>query len=132
MPISAVGSKRCAVSSSTSRRQAAMSDSPRSRWPAGWLSTRRPSIGSSTKRKRPSRSTTAATVAEGLQMLIGIAFGSGGFFRVLPNELGHSGDALLDRLGRRGVREAHVLAFARDARAEVDVGEKRYPGLVEQ
>src|SRR5574341_1138596 len=39
MPTRAVGSKACAVSSSTSRLQAASSDSPGSRWPAGWFST---------------------------------------------------------------------------------------------
>src|SRR5207247_1842083 len=132
MPISAVGSKRCAVSSSTSRRQAAISDSPGSRWPAGWLRTSLPSIGSSTRRKRPSRSMTAATVAEGLQILIGIAFGSGRFLGVRADEVGHARHTLFDCLRGRGVREAHVLAFAGDARAEVDVGEQRHAGLVEQ
>src|SRR6185295_3387239 len=132
MPTSAVGSKRCAVSSSASRRHAATSDSPGSRWPAGWFSTSLPSMRSSTKRKRPSRSTTAATVAEGFQMPTTFTFGSGRFLRVFPDELGHPADAGLDRLLRGGVGKPHVLAFAGDARAEVDVGEQRHARLVQQ
>src|SRR5258706_9065836 len=51
---------------------------------------------------------------------------------VLADELRHARDALLDRGFRGGVGEADVLAFAGHARAEVDVGEHRDPGLVEQ
>src|SRR5690349_13003293 len=132
MPTSAVGSKRCAVSSSTSRRHAATSDSPGSRWPAGWFSTSLPSMRSSTKRNRPSRSTTAATVAEGFQMSTTSTFGSGCLLRVVPDEVRQPGDSGLDRLLRSGVGEAHVLPLARDARAEMDVREQRDARLVQQ
>src|SRR3954466_11034749 len=132
MAMSAVGSKRCAVSSSTSRRHAAISDSPGSRWPAGWLSTSLPSTRSSTNRKRPSRSTTAATVADGFQMSTAFTFGAGGFLRVFPNEFCHPADTGLDRLPGGRIGEPHVLAFAWDARAEVDVGEQRHARLVQQ
>src|SRR5688572_13907675 len=130
MPTSAVGSKRWAVSSITSRAQAATRDSPGSRWPAGWFSTSRPSLRSSTKRKRPSRSITAATVTEGFQIVM--KFGSCRLLGVLADEIGHPGDALLDRLLGSGIREAHVLAFARHPGAEVDVGEQRHARLVQQ
>src|SRR6185436_14472883 len=126
MPTSAVGSKRCAVSSSTSRVHAATRDSPGSRWPAGWLSTSRPSIRSSTKRKRPSRSMTAATVTDGFHTM------SGGLAGIGADEVGHARHALLDRLLRRSVGEAHVLALARHARAEMDVGQHRDAGFRQQ
>src|SRR3954467_7248109 len=119
--MSARGSKTCAVSSSTSRRQAAISDSPGSRWPAGWLSTRRPSMRSSTRRNFPPRSITAATVALGFQITMEFAFGSGHFAGVLADKTRHARDARLDRLIGRGVGEAHVLPFAGHARAEVDI-----------
>src|SRR5579862_395718 len=128
MPTSAVGLKRCAVSSITSRAQAAISVSPGSRWPAGWLSTRRPSWSSSTNRNLPSRSMTAATVTLGGRQ----TDTSGHLPGVPPDEIGHARNALLDRLLRSGVREAHVLAFARNARAEMDVGEHRDARLVQQ
>src|SRR5215467_1088848 len=51
---------------------------------------------------------------------------------VLPDELRHARDALLDRGVGGRVREADVLAFAGNARAEVDVGEHGDVGLVEQ
>src|SRR5690348_16035194 len=131
MPTSSRGSNACAVSSSTSRRQAATSDSPGSRCPAGWFSTRRPLMRSSTKRNRPPRSITAATVTLGFQTAIKFAFGSGCFSGVLPDEIGHALHARLDRLLGSGVGEAHVLAFARHARAEVDVGEDRNARLAQ-
>src|SRR3954466_10507651 len=132
MAMSAVGSKRCAVSSSTSRRHAAISDSSGSRWPAGWLSTSLPSTRSSTNRKRPSRSTTAATVADGFQMSTTFTLGSGGFLRVFLDEFGHPADTGLDRLPGGRIGEPHVLPFTRDARAEVDVGEQCHARLVQQ
>src|SRR5512134_2185925 len=151
MPRSAVGVKRCAVSSSTSRATACASDSPGSRWPAGWLSTRRPLAISSTKRNFPSRSITAATVTLGRQRLKrpppprGVSWlrcscgarralpsGSRRLARVLADELGHARDALLDRRLRRRVGKTHVLAFARHARAEMDVGEHCDAGLVQE
>src|SRR5918999_1568187 len=120
MPTRPLGSKRCAVSSMTSRRQAASSDSPGSRWPAGWLRTISPSIFSCTSRNLPWRSMTAATVTEGFQIVATLAFGSGRFFCVLADELGHALHARLDRLLRGGVGEAQVLPFAGHAHAEVD------------
>src|SRR3972149_2345794 len=120
MPTSAVGTKQCAVSSSSSRAQAATRVSPGSRCPAGWLSTRRPSWTSSTNRKRPPRSTMAATVTLGRQSVK-----SSHLAGVLPDEIGHAPDALLDRLPGGGVGEAQVLAFAGHARAEMDVCEHR-------
>src|SRR5918992_970758 len=132
MPMSPVGSKRCAVSSSTSRRQAAMSDSPGSRWPAGWLRTSLPSIFSCTRRNLPCRSMTAATVTEGFQIVATLAFGSGCLFRVLADEVGHALHARLDRLLRGGIGEAKVLPFAGNAHAEVDIGEHRNARLVQQ
>src|SRR5204862_2061354 len=51
---------------------------------------------------------------------------------VRADELSHARDALLDRGFRGGVGEADVLAFAGHARAEVDVGEHRDPGLVQE
>src|SRR6185369_12836629 len=45
------------------------SDSPGSRWPAGWLKSRPRAVSSSISRKRPSRSTTAATVTLGFQTM---------------------------------------------------------------
>src|SRR5690606_6764699 len=59
------------VSSRVSRTAAWARLSPGSRWPAGWLSTSRPSIRSSTSSSRPSRATTLATVTWGCQWLIG-------------------------------------------------------------
>src|SRR4051812_960695 len=132
MPTSASGSKWCAVSSRTSRRHASTIDSPGSRCPAGWLSTRRPSIFSSTKRNRPSRSMTAATVMLGFQTAITFAFGSGRFSGVLPDEVGHALHASLDGLLGGSIGEADVLPFSRYAAAEVNVGEHRNAGLVEQ
>src|SRR5579885_64397 len=121
MPTRLVGSKRCAVSSITSRAQAASSVSSGSRWPAGWLSTRLPSCISSTNRNRPSRSRIAATVTLGFQV-VSVSDTSGHLARVGADEVRHAGDALLDRrLGGR-VGEAHVLALAGHALAEVDVG----------
>src|SRR5665213_1645769 len=58
-----------AVSSRTSRTSAAMIVSPLSTWPAGWLKTRRLLIRSSTTRKRPSLSLTAATVMSGFHAM---------------------------------------------------------------
>src|SRR6185369_5132541 len=127
MPTSPVGWKRCAVSSITSRAQASIRVSSGSRWPAGWFSTRLPSCSSSTNRNLPSRSMTAATVTLGRQMLT-----SGHLAGVSPDEIGHARDALLDRLLRGSVGKAHVLAFARYARAEMDVGEHRHAGFVQQ
>src|SRR5512134_3758297 len=50
-----------------SRAAAWASDSPGSRWPAGWFRRTPSGVSSSTIRKRPSRSTTAATVTLGFQ-----------------------------------------------------------------
>src|SRR5258706_14535848 len=69
---------------------------------------------------------TAATVTDGFHTM------SGGLAGIGADELRHAGDALLDRLLRRGIREAHVLALAGHARAEMDVGEHRHPGLEQQ
>src|SRR5512134_2450485 len=111
MPRSAVGVMRCAVSSSVSRATACTSDSPGSRWPAGWLSTRCPFAISSTNRNLPPRSITAATVTLGLHRVIGPPppygdpswkEGSRGFAGVLLDELGHARHALLDRRLRGG------------------------------
>src|SRR3954464_15410548 len=132
MPTSASGSKWCAVSSRTSRRHASTIDSPGSRCPAGWLSTRRPSIFSSTRRNWPSRSITAATVTLGFQTAITFAFGSGRFSSVLPDEVGHALHAGLDRRLRRGVGEAHMLTLTGHACAEVDVGQDGDARVVEQ
>src|SRR5438067_2817196 len=132
MPTSERGSKSCAVSSSTSRRQAVISDSPGSRWPAGWLSTSRPSMCSSTKRKRPPRSITAATVTLGRQTDISFASGSGRFARVFADEIRHALHARLDCLLRRGIGKAHMLALARNAAAEMDVGQHGNTGVGEQ
>ena len=66
-PTSAVGTKWWAVSSRASRAQPSAGDSPGSRWPAGVLSLRPCEVCSSTSRKRPSRSITAATVTLGFQ-----------------------------------------------------------------
>src|SRR5690606_3990351 len=57
------------VSSSVSRSAASRSDSLASRCPAGWLSTMRPALNSSTKRKLPSSSITVATVIWGCQSI---------------------------------------------------------------
>src|SRR4051812_33322410 len=132
MPTSAVGSKRCAVSSMTSRAQAAISVSPGSRWPAGWLRTSLPSMFSSTKRNRPSRSMTAATVTLGFQTDITFACGSGGFPLFFLEEARHPRAARLDRLVGRRIREADVLALAGHARAEMDIGEHGNARLVQQ
>src|SRR4051812_47209163 len=107
-----------------------MSDSPGSRWPAGWLSTSRPSIRSCTNRSLPPSSITAATVALGFQTLNALA--SGCLAGVLADEIRHSLDACLDRLLRGGVRKAHVLSLAGHARAEVDIGKHRDSGFQEQ
>src|SRR5512139_3252041 len=69
MPTTAVGSKPQAVSSSVSRTMASRNVSPSSRWPAGWLITTRPLARSSTRRNRPSRSATAATVTSGFHTM---------------------------------------------------------------
>jgi len=66
-PTSASGVTWQPVSSSASRMQAATSDSPSSRWPAGWLKRRPAEVSSSTTRNRPSRSISAATVTLGFQ-----------------------------------------------------------------
>src|SRR3569833_534369 len=60
------GSNRQAVSSRASRTTASSNVSPCSTWPAGWLSTSLSLIRSSTTRKRPLSSVTAATVISGL------------------------------------------------------------------
>jgi len=44
---------------------------------------------------------------------------------VLSDEIGHARHPGLDLLLRGSVGEAHVLAFPRHARAEVNVGEQR-------
>src|SRR6056297_759751 len=62
MPTSSRGMKPRPVSSSISRTTACSRLSPCSRCPEGWLKTISPWACSSTMRKRPSRSTTAATV----------------------------------------------------------------------
>src|SRR5690349_8256168 len=69
MPITASGSNSQPVSSRASRRTASRKFSEGSRCPAGLLSTRRPRTSSSTMRKRPSRSATAATVTCGFQIM---------------------------------------------------------------
>src|SRR5215831_13054876 len=51
---------------------------------------------------------------------------------VLPDELRHARDALLDRGVGRRVGEADVLPFARDAGTEVDVGEHCHARFVEE
>src|SRR5262249_38141589 len=51
---------------------------------------------------------------------------------VLPDELRHARDALLDRGVGRRVGKSDVLPFAGHARAEVDIGEDGDPGFVEQ
>src|SRR5579862_1963856 len=63
------GSKCQAVSSRTSRTTAASRVSPRSTCPAGWLKTRRRLMRSSTIRKRPAVSATAATVMSGARLM---------------------------------------------------------------
>src|SRR6056297_375535 len=62
MPMSSRGMNPRPVSSSISRTTACSRLSPCSRCPEGWLKTISPWACSSTMRKRPSRSTTAATV----------------------------------------------------------------------
>src|SRR5690606_29623243 len=69
------------VSSRVSRRAASTSDSSGSRWPAGWLSTSRPWTRSSTHSRRPSSTTTVATVTSGCQNLP-----SRSLMRCLPSE----------------------------------------------
>src|SRR3989304_6158087 len=64
------------VSSRVSRRAASARLSPGSRWPAGWFSTWRPSMVSSTSSTRPPSITTVATVACGAQRGSGVAFNS--------------------------------------------------------
>src|SRR5574340_838156 len=66
--MSAVGSTRCAVSSSASRRTASISVSSRSQWPAGWLRRRPSAVCSSTRRNLPSRSTIAAATTCGIHL----------------------------------------------------------------
>src|SRR5690606_36348432 len=80
MPTKASGTNSQAVSSRTSRTMACSSDSFGSTWPAGWFSIRWPWMCSSTRRKRWSRSITAATVKCGLQCMS--APGAGGGFRL--------------------------------------------------
>src|SRR6185369_2729057 len=65
MPTSHSGVKRRVVSSSASRATASSSDSPGSRWPAGLFSLRPSGVCSSTRRKRPPSSMSAATVTLG-------------------------------------------------------------------
>src|SRR5580698_3392659 len=72
----ACGWKPQAVSSRTSRTMAASKVSPCSTCPAGWLNTRRRLIRSSTTRKRPSVSVTAATVISGERAMLRIIAGS--------------------------------------------------------
>src|SRR5450830_677452 len=57
------------VSSRVSRTAASVRVSFGSRWPAGWLSTARPPLSSSTIRKRPLSSTRVATVMWGCQVI---------------------------------------------------------------
>src|ERR1700722_7395879 len=68
----AFGSKPHAVSSRVSRTTASSRVSPCSTWPAGWLNTRRRLMRSSTTRKRPSVSVTAATVMSGERAMLRI------------------------------------------------------------
>src|SRR3984957_19895056 len=72
----AFGSKPHAVSSRVSRTTAASRVSPCSTWPAGWLKTSRRLMRSSTTRKRPSVSVTAATVISGERAILRIIAGS--------------------------------------------------------
>src|SRR5471032_901389 len=60
------------VSSRVSRTAASVRVSFGSRWPAGWLSTARPPLSSSTIRKRPLSSTRVATVMWGCQVMGGL------------------------------------------------------------
>ena len=95
---------------------------------AGRLVQHQPALDpSSTRRKRPLRSMTAATVVEGFQTSALRAQAFLVFFRM---KSAMRATPCLDRLLGGRVREADVLAFARHARAEMDVGEHRDAGLV--
>src|SRR5258705_2182551 len=54
------------------------------------------------------------------------------FPRVLIDEIRHARNALLDRFVRGGVAEADVLAFVRDARAEVDIRQYGNAGFLQK
>src|SRR5215472_15008622 len=82
MPVTASGMNSQPVSSRVSRRTASRKLSPGSRWPAGLFSTRLPWTSSSTTRKRPSFSTTAATVTWGFQTMAAILYAKAPEFRV--------------------------------------------------
>src|SRR3546814_8021454 len=69
MPTTLLGSTSQPVSSRVSRTAASISVSSGSRCPAGWLSTARPPLDSSTIRKRPLSSTMVATVMWGFQSI---------------------------------------------------------------
>src|SRR5262245_31789407 len=77
MPVTESGLKAQPVSSSVSRTTASASDSPGSRWPAGWFSTTRRAARSCTNRNRPLRSAMAATVMSSFRGIEAIITGRG-------------------------------------------------------
>src|SRR5581483_2390164 len=60
------------------------------------------------------------------------AAGLGGAAGIAADEVRHARDTAADGLVRRRVRETDVLSLAGDARAEMNVGEHRHAGFVEQ